>query len=106
MIKIEMIRTDNGDDESRNLPAHYISGAGAGHGWFRVLPTTDEFPGHEVLSRALTSWDGDSILNSYDASTGLGRFVIVDGYAPAPGRIIELKLMNGDDESWELSDDE
>lgn len=83
-----MTRTNNSDG---NLPGQFVPGAGAGSGWFQLKNCGAIYPAHDILSHALGMWDQDSVLMDYDPQTGTGRFVIVDGYAPAPGSEIELK---------------
>ncbi|KPM66991.1 hypothetical protein HB4184_01850 [Pseudomonas putida] len=59
-----------------------------------------------TMSWALQEWNDDCVLMDYDATTGKGRFVIVDWYAPAPGTVIELQLdmnleeLDPGDEEW------
>lgn len=83
-----MTKTNN---DAGNLPGRYIPGAGAGRGWFQLKDCGASYPTHDILSHALWMWDRDSMLMDYDAETGSGRFVIVDGNAPTPGTEIELK---------------
>lgn len=83
-----MTKTNNGDG---NLPGRFVPGAGAGRGWFQLKPCGAGYPAHDILSHSLWMWDRDSMLMDYDAEIGSGRFVIVDGNAPAPGTEIELE---------------
>ena len=89
IIKLTVSCIDNNDEES-NLPSRFFPSAGSGHGWFQLEPAAEEFPSHSVLSRALQEWNDDCVLMEYDATTGKGRFVIVDWYAPTSGTVIEL----------------
>lgn len=88
MMTMVMTKTNNGDG---SLPSRYVPGAGAGRGWFQLKPRVAGYPAHDILSHALWVWDRDSMLMDYDAETGSGRFVIVDGNAPVPGTEIELE---------------
>ena len=107
MIKLTVSRIDNNDEES-NLPSRFFPSAGSGHGWFQLESTGEEFPSHDELSWALQEWNDDCVLMDYDATTGKGRFVIVDWYAPTPGTVIELQLqldmnledLDPGDEEW------
>lgn len=85
-----MVMTQTNNDDS-NMPGRYVPGAGAGHGWFQLERCGTDYPTHDILSHALRKWDQDSMLMDYDATTGRGRFVIVDGDAPAPGTEIALE---------------
>ena len=85
-----MVMTKTNNDDS-NLPGRYVPGAGAGRGWFQLKDCGASYPTHDILSHALRMWDQDAILMDYDPQTGGGRFVIVDGDAPAPGSEIELE---------------
>ncbi|MGE8113818.1 hypothetical protein [Pseudomonas sp. NPDC086566] len=96
MIKLTVLRTDNNDEES-NLPSRFFPSAGSGHGWFQLEPAQRELPSHTDLSRALQEWNDDCVLMDYDDTTGIGRFVIVDWYAPAPGTVIDINL------PWEMN---
>ncbi len=88
-IRLRVLRTDNNDEES-NLPSRFFPSAGSGHGWFQLERTANAFPSHAELSWALHAWNDDSLLMDYDESTGTGRFVIVDWYAPPAGTLVEL----------------
>lgn len=89
MIKLTVLRTANNDEES-NLPSRFFPSAGSGHGWFEVEAARRELPSLGELSWALQQWNDDCVLMEYDSATGIGRFVIVDWYAPAAGTVIEL----------------
>lgn len=91
MIKLTVLRTDN-NDEGTNLPSRFFPSAGAGNAWFQLECAEEERPSHSELSWVLQKWNDDCVLMDYDASTGKGRFVIVDWYAPKPGTLIDLQL--------------
>ncbi|KNX79210.1 hypothetical protein DA83_17805 [Pseudomonas sp. 250J] len=97
MIKVTILRTNNDDDEG-NLPSRFFPGAGSGHGWFQLEQAEDRLPTHSELSWGLRNWNDDCVLMDYDVSTGTGRLVMVDWYAPAPGTVIELELNRGLDD--------
>lgn len=83
MIKLTILRANNNDEES-NLPSRFCPGAGSGHRWFQLDRAQGNLPTRSELSWGLQKWDDDCVLMDYDASSGKGRFVIVDWYAPAP----------------------
>jgi len=85
-----MVMTKTNNDDG-NLPGRYVPGAGAGRGWFQLKYCGGGYPAYDILSHSLQMWDQDSMLMDYDAETGSGRFVIVDGNAPTPGTEIELE---------------
>jgi hypothetical protein len=87
-IILKVLQTRDGG--GCNLPSQFIPGAGAGSGYFQLGSTAKGYPPHQILSHALNKWDQDSMLMDYNEQTGAGRFVIVDGYAPEPGTILEL----------------
>ena len=95
-MKLTVLRIDNNDEES-NLPSSFFPRAGSGHGWFRLEPAEEEFPSDTELSWALQEWNDDCVLLDYDQTIGIGRFVIVDWYAPAPGTVIDISL------PWEMN---
>jgi len=89
MIKLTISRSDNNDEES-NLPSSLFPSSGLGHGWFQLEQTGTKLPTHQELSWALQEWNDDCVLMEYDSTTGIGRFVIVDWYAPSVGTVINL----------------
>ncbi|WP_256671328.1 hypothetical protein [Pseudomonas sp. EMN2] len=91
MTKLRVLSTNNNDEEG-NLPSRFCPGAGSGHGWFQLEMAGEGFPSHSELSWALQEWNGDCVLVDYDVAAGKGRFVLVDWYAPDPGKVIELLL--------------
>lgn len=87
---IIMVMTKTNNDDG-NLPGRYVPGAGAGRGWFQLMSGEAGYPQYDILSHALQMWNRDSMLMDYNPETGSGRFVIVDGDAPATGTEIALK---------------
>lgn len=90
MTKLRVLSTDNNDEEG-NLPSRFCPGAGSGHGWFQLERAGEVSPSEHELSRSLQKWNDDCVLMEYYVSTGRGRFVIVDWYAPDSGTVIELQ---------------
>ena len=87
-IILRVLKSHNG--QGTNLPSQFIPGAGAGHGYFQIESTAKGYPTHRILSHVLNTWNQESMLMDYDEQTGAGRMVIVDGYAPEPGTVLEL----------------
>lgn len=87
-IILRVLKSHNG--QGTNLPGQFIPGAGAGHGYFQIESTAKGYPTHRILSHVLNTWNQESMLMDYDEQTGAGRMVIVDGYAPEPGTVLEL----------------
>lgn len=81
--KIEI--THKTDASAPELPSTFFGGCGSDRGEFLVtgslMPTRDE------VNRYLSEEIVDFCLQDYDPKTGIGSYVVVDGWAPDVGTV-------------------
>lgn len=85
-IRLLILLRDEAHDPG--MPSQFCAGAGSDGALFQVLGTT--MPSELDLSAALSAWCDWSSLVSYDITSGVGYFRVIDDDAPPAGEIIEL----------------
>jgi hypothetical protein len=91
-IRILITRREDAPDPA--MPSQFFPGAGNDAAFFQVLGST--MPSEIELSTAITAWCDWACLNSYDASSGVGYFHVIDDYAPPAGEIVELEAQSAE----------
>lgn len=81
--KIEI--TQKKDASNPELPSTFFGGCGSDRGEFLV--TGNPLPPQTEIDRYLSEEIVDFCMQSYDPATGIGRYVVVDGWSPEVGTV-------------------
>lgn len=81
--KIEI--THKQDASNPELPSTFFGGCGSDRGEFLV--TGNPMPTEAEVDAYLSEEIVDFCMQSYDPATGIGKFVVVDGWAPDVGTL-------------------